>query len=386
MKTPTTTQDLVIVGGGIMGLMTAYYASPLTRAITIVEKRTIGSDNKEAASFSYTRSIRTDYLEPFYARLALESQGLWLELQQQSGEQLMEPAGCLNVAKRSITPDLEQTYAEQSYQNIKALNFQPEKLDAAALKKRFPQFDADFATLDTRGGYLFLPAITALLLRRLKERGVTILENTDITAITENKNGVQLATNRGALAAKKLVIVAGKGTNPVVQLVQGNNLQFPITYTRPQRKYYFPTPDMINDFMPENFPVFAYTDVGIYGHPIFDKQKGAVKVAYFVPVGMPQDERQITCVEDFVQVCLPQLAKVRSEDITDADMCWYDIVADDDFILGRLPGYQNIIVGTGWRGTGYKFAPLMGKILSQMALQNDTIYDIKQCNPERFTK
>jgi glycine/D-amino acid oxidase-like deaminating enzyme len=50
-----------------------------------------------------------------------------------------------------------------------------------------------------------------------------------------------------------------------------------------------------------------------------------------------------------------------------------------------LQGFNNIIIGTGWRGTGYKFAPLIGKILSQLALQNGTIYNIKKFSPERFT-
>jgi glycine/D-amino acid oxidase-like deaminating enzyme len=43
-----------------------------------------------------------------------------------------------------------------------------------------------------------------------------------------------------------------------------------------------------------------------------------------------------------------------------------------------------IVVGTGWRGTGYKFAPLVGKILSQLALQNGTVFDIQQFSPVRF--
>ena len=82
-----TKQDLIIIGGGIMGLMTAYYASSFVKKITILEKCTIG--NKDAASFSYTRSIRNDYLDPEYSRLAYESQELWKALQTQSPEQFL---------------------------------------------------------------------------------------------------------------------------------------------------------------------------------------------------------------------------------------------------------------------------------------------------------
>jgi sarcosine oxidase/L-pipecolate oxidase len=77
---PEETQNLTIIGGGIMGLCTAYYASEFVQKITILEKATIGEGNQAAASFSYTRSIRNDYLDPLYARLAYEARKLWLVL------------------------------------------------------------------------------------------------------------------------------------------------------------------------------------------------------------------------------------------------------------------------------------------------------------------
>lgn len=227
MKQPTQTADLVIIGGGIMGLMTAYYASAFVKNIVVIEKRTIG--NKEASSFSFTRSLHTDYLDSLYARLAYEARDLWLELQQKTGRQLFADCGCLSIAKKTVTPDLDETYAAKSYEVVERLNFQPERFSKEELRKRFPQFDADF-----------------------------------------------------------------------------------------------------------------------------------------------------------VEECLPALKGARSEDVTDADQCFYDLVADDNFILGGLPGFKHIFIGTGWRGAGYKFSPLIGKILSQLALQSGTVYDIKQFSPGRF--
>ena len=46
-----TIQDLIIIGGGVMGLCTAYYASQFTHRITLLEKSTIGMDNKEGSGF-----------------------------------------------------------------------------------------------------------------------------------------------------------------------------------------------------------------------------------------------------------------------------------------------------------------------------------------------
>ena len=70
--------------------------------------------------------------------------------------------------------------------------------------------------------------------------------------------------------------------------------------------------------------------------------------------------------------------------MTEVDQCFYDLVADDNFILGGLPGYPNVMVGVGWRGTGYKYAPWLGQTLMQLALQGETVYDIRRFSPQRF--
>ncbi len=64
--------------------------------------------------------------------------------------------------------------------------------------------------------------------------------------------------------------------------------------------------------------------------------------------------------------------------------CWYDLVADDEFIVGAVPGAEDVFTGVGWRGTGYKFAPWVGKVLAQLAVQRGTVYDIGRFTPARF--
>ena len=66
------------------------------------------------------------------------------------------------------------------------------------------------------------------------------------------------------------------------------------------------------------------------------------------------------------------------------DTCWYDLVTDDEFILGAVPGVPDVYTGVGWRGTGYKFAPWVGRVLAQLAVQRGTVYDIGRFAPARF--
>src|SRR5438067_13859089 len=127
------TQDLVIIGGGVMGLFTAYAAAPFSNKITILERSRVG--DKKTASFGYTRSIRNDYLDPSYARLAYEARTLWLELERKAAEPFILNCGCLNIAKESVTPHLSESYAVQSYATLCNLHLKTEEYTRETLQQ-----------------------------------------------------------------------------------------------------------------------------------------------------------------------------------------------------------------------------------------------------------
>lgn len=382
---PEEIQNLTIIGGGIMGLCTAYYASEFVQHITILEKATIGEENKAAASFSYTRSIRNDYLDPMYATLAYEARKLWLELQAKATEPFIIDCGCLNIAKESITHELNGTYAAQSYNTLTSLHLKTQAFTRESLLQRFPQFDVDMGRLDVEAGLLYVPVITQTLLALLKERNVNIVEGVDVTHIEQREKHLRISTGSGEFVTEKLVITAGLGTNDVLQCIDGFTVRFPLIPDRPsQCKYFIPPAEKRAMFTSDTLPVFAYLDVGIYGHPIYEGKTPGVKIGFYNPPDINRLNTRIHDVHSFVEECMPALRDASAVDVTDVDQCFYDLVADDNFILGNVPGFSTISVGVGWRGTGYKYAPWVGRTLMQLALQEGTVYEISRFSPQRF--
>ncbi len=378
-------QDLVIIGGGVMGLCAAYAAAPFTDRITILEKSRIG--DKRTASFGYTRSIRNDYLDAHYARLAYEARRLWLRIEQQAGEPFLVNCGCLNIARESVTPDLDASYAEQSYRVLTDLHLRTESFTREMLHERYPQFDADLGRLDVEAGFIFVPAATQALLARLRESHVEIREEVEVASIERRQGKIVVHTSVGQLATRKLVITAGLGTNDVLTCIEGCHLRFPLSPDRPsQCKYFLPPMQRQEEFAAGALPVFAYLDTGIYGHPLYPEKTPGVKIGYYNPPDVRVVNTRIHDVASFVEECMPSLRGIPSIDVSDVDQCFYDLVADDNFILGTLPDMPDIAVGVGWRGTGYKYAPWIGQTLMQLSLQQGTVYDIGRFEPGRFAK
>ena len=383
-KINQTSQDLIIIGGGIMGLMTAYFASSKFNKITIIEKLKIG--NESATSFNhYSRSIYNGYLDTGYVNLARQSQKLWKDIENKSGKKLYIECGCLNIASKKITADIKNTYAQKSYDVRKKLGIKGEYLNQNQLKKRFPQFNADLGTLENDGGYLFLPAITKYLLKTLKAKQVIFIENITISKIEEKANEVYVQTNQGDYTSSKLVITAGLGTNEVLKTVLDNDLMLPLKPEPPLKMYLFPPRNKRRMFMPDKFPIFACLDIGIWGHPITNKEIPGVKIGYYFPQKKTKKyTRDLEEVLDFVANYIPALKDAKAVDYTDSIPCSYDLVVDDNFIVGKLPKYKNIVLGAGFLGTGYKFGPVIGKILTQLTSEDKTQYDISKFSPARF--
>ncbi len=375
--------DLAVIGGGVMGLFTAYYGAQPGKRVVILERSRVG--DPQTASFGLTRSIRNDYLDPLYAKLAFQARQLWLELQAQTPERFLIECSCLNLAKASITPGLEETYAEQSYQVLTGLHLRTESFTRQGLQARFPQFDADLGRLDVEAGVLYLPVITQALLAALRRRGVTIEERAIVGDITPHGREVRIQTSAGERRARSLVVAAGIGTNAVLDRIAGCTLQFPILQDRPsQTKYFIPPDDRRGLFVAGALPVFAYLDVGVYGHPILEGRTPGVKIGYYNPPDVKKVETRIRSVETFVEECMPALRGARSVDVIEVDQCAYDLVSDDNFILGLLPGFEKIAVGVGWRGTGYKFAPLIGRTLAELARNGRSEHALNRFSPARF--
>ncbi len=368
-----------------MGLMTAYHASAFARKITIIERKSIGHVLSSTAG--ETRSIRNDYLDPFYTRLAAESRRLWDEMQRTTRRKLIVNCGCLNIASRAITPDLTTTYAALAHKNMSALGLACTEFDTVGLHSTYPQFKADYASLDHYAGMTALPAIRATLLAHARAQNIEILENTEVTNITEGENGVHVETPGQTFTARKLALTPGRWINELLPALTGiGAYRLPLTMVKPDWAYFVAPVGREHMYDSDHLPVFAYLDVGAYGHPVYVGYTPGVKVGFYHPADFDPVTSKIQRPEDFIKACLPGFKKVQRIEKRDLEGCSYDMVQDDQFILGPLPGYRHIVLGSGWRGTGFKFAPLAGKIIAQLALQGGTIYDIRPFDPARFVR
>jgi glycine/D-amino acid oxidase-like deaminating enzyme len=377
--------DVVIIGGGIMGLLSAYRLRQLGREVVIIDNGEIGG--LQAASSGITRSIRNDYEDPIMAAMAYDAFRDWPALEQDLGGKFREVCGCLNF----INSEMTEIAAEDSYAGNAATWLERDGRDYRVFSNkeefmsRYPQLVGDYGVLDTEAGIAMPQRAVAKLLEALQpDPKVKILENTTVTLVKPTESGVTVRSAAGEITAKKLIVTAGCGTAEVCRKIEGVATNMTITPDRPFELKYFFTED--EAYSSKKLPVFAFLDLGIYVHPVFESLTPGVKIGYYSPPGLELNvDDSISFIDNFVDKCLPGLRRDDNNRlITEVDQCSYDMTPDNKFILGYLDDSKNIIVAGGFNGTGFKFAPTITSIAARLAEGEAPGYDLSQFDPGRF--
>src|SRR5258708_27510735 len=177
----------LIVGGGIMGLATAWGLARDEHEVELFEQGAL--PNPLASSIDEHRLIRHPYGDHLgYARMVDDAHAAWDLLWRDLGQRFYAPSGTLALTGNG------ETWAARSAATLARIGKAMEELPLTELPRRFPQLDARGVErafwMDT-GGVLFAQDIVAALARLLAGRAkVTLHPNTPVSALDLERGNV----------------------------------------------------------------------------------------------------------------------------------------------------------------------------------------------------
>lgn len=358
-----------------MGLAAAHALTKTTSRNTLVIDR-YGISNKLCSSNDINRVFRYAYgADELYTRMAVESLKLWRQLEQEAEQELLVPSGFLLMLGEE---EEWSRFAEESYKTMRDLGLKTESLNETALKRRFPQFSANEGVLDPYAGALLASKVLENLHSLVKRQGVKVLEGERIVKLRLSDNPEVETSSGNSIRCEKLIVTTGVWSN---QLLREGLTR--ITPTRQHVIYFKPNGSMAR-FQPPRFPIFFVDNY--YGIPAVGID--GVKATYH---GLPEevdpetanrtvDPGVIVTIRRVLRKYIPELADCR---VVHSKVCIYDMTENSDFVIGADPDYSNVIYGYGFSGHGFKFAPLIGKLLSELALQESPSFELDRFSPVR---
>jgi len=370
--------DVVVVGLGATGSAALYQLARRGVRVAGIERFTPGHDR--GSSHGETRIIRLGYFEhPSYVPLLRRTYALWRELEAASATKLLHITGIVEIGP----PDGE--VVKGTLAASRQHNLPHEVMDAAEIMRRFPAFKIPspfVGVFQPDGGFVTVePAITTLT-AMAQAAGAELQLGVTVHSVTPHGSGVRIATSRGDIETRTAIVAAGPW---VTQLLP--DLPVSLRVTRQVMSWFQPIDQIL--FGSERFPVFLLESRhGVhYGFP--PSATGLVKIAKHhhrdETVDPDRVDRVISAADEaLIRAALADHIPAANGTLAAAKTCLYTVTPDHDFIVDRIPDAPNIVVASPCSGHGFKFAPVIGEILADLATAGGTGHDISRFRLGRF--
>jgi monomeric sarcosine oxidase len=347
-----------------MGAACAWECAKRGKRALVLEQ--FGFVHDRGAHSGQTRIFRHAYAEGAeYIPLVMRADGLWGDLETQTKTKILHRVGVLELAAAG------HPHARRARESAARYEIEFQWLTPAEIRNAWPMIHIPD---DWEGG--FGPAAGLLdiddalhgMIDCARSGGVELISNTPASAWGASEQGVWVTAGGRRFEADALIITAGAWAARMLQ-----QLHLPLAIQRKVLWWFeVENPDL---YAPERFPIFI-TDSNfgeIYGFPLY--RIPGLKIANHTG-GDPADPDNVNRhvaeqeKDDVVGLTSWFLEGVTSN-VVQSTVCLYARTPDGHFILDRHPEWPNVIIGAGFSGHGFKFAPAIGEHLVALALDSN---------------
>ncbi len=371
--------DVVVLGLGGMGSAAAAHLAARGQRVLGLER--FGAAHAMGSSHGGSRIIRQSYFEdPAYVPLLLRAYELWDQLESDSGADLMTRTGGLYFGP----PD--SVTVAGSLRSSREWDLPHDVLDANEIRRRFPTFspaDDEVGLYEEAAGFVRPEATVAAHLTLAARRGADLhFDEPALEWSATADGGVRVTTAAGTYTAGRLVICPGAWAPELLA-----ELGIPLEVER-QVMHWFQPVGGVGPFAPDRHPVWIYGgDRQLYGFPAIDGPDGGAKVAFFRQgvVTTPETlDREVHPDEvEFIAADLRMFLPTLPGRSLQAVACMYTTTPDEHFVIARHPDHEQVTVACGFSGHGFKFVPVVGEILADLAIDGTTRHPIGLFDPRR---
>lgn len=360
--------DIMVLGLGAHGSSALYHLAGTGRKVIGIDR--FAPPHAFGSSHGESRIIRQAYHEdPVYVPFVKAAYPIWKELEQQSGLSLFLQTGGLMLGG----PDA--SVIKGSILSAETYGIPYEVMDARALKDRFPAFrpsEGTVGVLEKEAGILFPERCIEAFLDQARLRGASLHLNEKVLAIDPSPDKIRITSDAGVYEVRRLIVSAGAWLNQLLP-----DLQLPLAVER-QVLYWFRSEE-VSRFAPGRMPIYIWE---YHGGKMF---YGIPDIGTGIKMALHHSGRSILPDELSQDVASAEIAAMQAiasrylhfDPVFDRSaVCMYTNTPNERFIIDRHPAYRNLIVASPCSGHGFKFSSIVGRILRDLALDQETGFDL----------
>lgn len=362
--------DVVVVGLGAMGSAALWQLA--RRGVRAIGLDRFTPPHDAGSSHGHTRIIREAYFEhPLYVPLVQRAYHLWDLLARASHAELFRPTGGLMLGPAS------GTLVTGALRSAREHRLAHELVDAREVRRRFPALApsaGDVGVIEPRAGLLFPERGVAAMLAAARAHGAVVRTGSRVLAWRAEGAGVTVSTDAGEVRAARAVIAAGAWMPALVPEIAAS-----LTTARQLAHWFEPAahaerfradrlPVLLWEHAPERF-FYSLPDVG-------DGLKASIH--HEGRVVDPDASREPVSLAETAEIraLVTRLMPDGAGPLRQTGTCLYTNTPDGHFAIGVHPDHAQVVLVSACSGHGFKFAPTVGELLADLALDGACDVDL----------
>lgn len=362
--------DILIVGGGAVGLTTAWSLAGQGVSVTVVDRQQVGREASWAGAGMLPPG-NLQHASTAEARLRSYSHQLWETL----AEELKARTGIDNGYRRCgsveiCPPDQGKAFAsQQSAWRAEGINV--EQLDRAGLEHHVPSLAKSFSSgvFLSEFGQVRNPRHLKALAAACRQMGVDIIEDQEQLSLTRHGRQVRAATPDRQFGCDRICVCAGSWTPKVLQ---------PLAISLPVK----PVRGQMAQLRVAQLPFSCVIEQG--RRYIVPRADGLILVG--------STEEHVGFEKRNTSECVAGLLKFAESlvpELGTAEMvrCWAGLrpgSPDELPFLGAVPQVDNLFVGAGHFRSGLQMSPGTGAVLADLLLDQKPDIDLDGLTVDRI--
>jgi sarcosine oxidase len=347
--------DIVVIGGGVTGLGAARALRARKLDVIVLDQAGVG--HLGGGSHGSCRIFRLGYDDPLYVTAARQARELWTEIEAVAGERLLHPLPQLTVG-----PEMPRVR-----EAMRLAGAPSELLPAAEAAARFPGVTAvpgpgrdDLVLLEPDSAVIAADRALAVL---AGQAAPDVRTGVRVTTLADDGRRVTVSTSAGDIDAGRVIVCAGPWS---AGLLATAGIWLPGRASLEQVAYLAPAGPGAA------MPIFVhYGGEFPYGLPVPGSDRYKFGLHQAGPTVDPNHQDQTADPELSRRTERAARTFLPGHDPRPVatERCVYDNSPDTDFIIDRI---GNVVVGCGTSGHGFKFGPLLGLWLAELAASQAT--------------
>lgn len=363
--------DVVIIGGGVMGVSTAFHLAEAGADVVLFERDELASGSTSRAA----GGVRAQFSDPVNIALGRRGLELFEDFARRPGGEIgLKQYGYLFLL--SDPDDVAAFEASIAVQND--LGVPSRMLDVAEAVRLAPIVAPDgliAAAYSPRDGHCTPEAVVQGYAVAARAHGARLVRHCSVTGIDVEDGEIRaVRTERGTVRTGTVVAAAGAWSAAVGEMA---GVDLPV---RPLRRQIVVT-EPIGD-LPPDMPMTIDFGTSFYFH---DEGPGLL-----MGMSEPEDVYAYDAgpTDDWL-AALGEVVARRAPRIADVGLAhrWaglYEITPDHNAIVGEAPHVGRFLYATGFSGHGFLQGPAIGEILRDLVLGRAPAIDVRPLDVRRF--